>query len=461
MKTNLKNLIFLCLSFLLLSACTTNTSPTAKFSANQTSGTPETVFTFDASASSDPDGSIESYQWDFGDGSTATGQTASHQFKAQGTYTVKLTVKDDGDSMDSSSLDISVSANAQDINKIAVNTYEANKALYEKALEDEASQAVGRLANQGNVGGFVAALLRSPENAAGTLEQMAQLADEPSEVFELPRGTYEWNDQMYTWELVAESSEFILRDQTDPPIEINIDWDVASPTQVLSNPYGGTIETPTDLLASMTLGGKEAARLAVKASWYDSECGPILEPTRLSISGFFGIETKESFDITATLTDNLGAADSLSSKGFFKVAFGEDSSQLSWDITATGELKRTPRTASHYPCFLEDVRIDEVKLSFESAYQLGQNKVSFGVDVTAKPIYQKGYFTALNIKGDLVINGTPAANVAGVLDDENFNGIPGENVTVTYSDGSQESLEQFLKRNFVTAALRSLVRANR
>lgn len=33
------------------------------------------------------------FEWDFGDGSTGTGQTASHAYSAAGTYTVKLTVK--------------------------------------------------------------------------------------------------------------------------------------------------------------------------------------------------------------------------------------------------------------------------------------------------------------------------------------------------------------------------------
>lgn len=33
------------------------------------------------------------YEWDFGDGSTGTGQTVSHTYSASGTYTVKLTVK--------------------------------------------------------------------------------------------------------------------------------------------------------------------------------------------------------------------------------------------------------------------------------------------------------------------------------------------------------------------------------
>lgn len=64
--------------------------PTAAFGAtvNNLSAT------LDASASTDPDGTIASYRWDFGDGSTGTGQVASHTYAAAGSYTVSLTVTD-------------------------------------------------------------------------------------------------------------------------------------------------------------------------------------------------------------------------------------------------------------------------------------------------------------------------------------------------------------------------------
>jgi PKD repeat protein len=50
---------------------------------------------FDGTASRDPDGSIVLYAWDFGDGTTATGATASHAYLTAGTFTARLTVTDD------------------------------------------------------------------------------------------------------------------------------------------------------------------------------------------------------------------------------------------------------------------------------------------------------------------------------------------------------------------------------
>ena len=82
--------------------------PTASFvysPANPITG--ESVY-FNASDSNDPDGSIESYQWNFGDGKKGTGETPTHKFNSAGTYYVVLVVTDDDGNEDSVSNDINV-----------------------------------------------------------------------------------------------------------------------------------------------------------------------------------------------------------------------------------------------------------------------------------------------------------------------------------------------------------------
>ena len=68
----------------------TNTPPTAVI---QQTFTGRTV-TVDGSRSSDADGSIVKYLWEFGDGPTADGPTASHTYTEPGTYLVTLAVQD-------------------------------------------------------------------------------------------------------------------------------------------------------------------------------------------------------------------------------------------------------------------------------------------------------------------------------------------------------------------------------
>jgi len=62
------------------------------------------------STSSDPDGSIASYSWTFGDGGTSTVQNPSHSYAAAGTYTVVLTVTDNLGATNSVSHSVTVSA---------------------------------------------------------------------------------------------------------------------------------------------------------------------------------------------------------------------------------------------------------------------------------------------------------------------------------------------------------------
>jgi len=74
-----------------------NHPPVALFSHDPTTTKPDKPITFDGSASEDPDGSIEVYRWDFGDGTTVSQQSpiVTHKYEKPGHYWVTLTVRDD------------------------------------------------------------------------------------------------------------------------------------------------------------------------------------------------------------------------------------------------------------------------------------------------------------------------------------------------------------------------------
>ncbi|MDD5712313.1 MAG: CocE/NonD family hydrolase, partial [Smithellaceae bacterium] len=71
-----------------------NQPPVAEAGADKTALTGQSV-AFDGSASQDPDGTITSYRWDFGDGTGVDGDQASHNYGAAGSFTAALTVTDD------------------------------------------------------------------------------------------------------------------------------------------------------------------------------------------------------------------------------------------------------------------------------------------------------------------------------------------------------------------------------
>jgi len=68
--------------------------PTASFTYLPSAPLVNESVTFNASTSSDSDGSIVSWNWTFGDGSSGSGEVVTHAYADAGTYNVTLTVTD-------------------------------------------------------------------------------------------------------------------------------------------------------------------------------------------------------------------------------------------------------------------------------------------------------------------------------------------------------------------------------
>jgi PKD repeat protein len=89
---------------------TTNQVPTANFTLDISSN-PDILI--DATASSDADGSIREYRWDFGDGTRFTGGPVDgvqvrHTYEQAGTFTIRLTVTDDDGATASTTQEVTV-----------------------------------------------------------------------------------------------------------------------------------------------------------------------------------------------------------------------------------------------------------------------------------------------------------------------------------------------------------------
>jgi len=90
-------LVLISLTLILATGCwPANTTPVASFAVSVLTGPAPLTVIFDALSSYDSDGVILTYSWDYGDGSTGSGDEVSHTYATEGSYTVTLEVTDNG-----------------------------------------------------------------------------------------------------------------------------------------------------------------------------------------------------------------------------------------------------------------------------------------------------------------------------------------------------------------------------
>jgi len=92
------------------------TPPSAGFTAIPSSGEVPLAVTLNASASSDPDGSITSYAWSFDDGGSGSGVIVTHTYTSAGTYYPLLCVTDDDGNQDYAAQTVRVLSSSSDNN---------------------------------------------------------------------------------------------------------------------------------------------------------------------------------------------------------------------------------------------------------------------------------------------------------------------------------------------------------
>ncbi len=95
-------------SHVLVATAPANVAPTAAF----TIACDAFDCTTDSSGSTDPDGTVAGYLWDWGDGATSTGANTPHHYLAAGDKTVTLTVTDDHAATGSTTRDVTITAPA-------------------------------------------------------------------------------------------------------------------------------------------------------------------------------------------------------------------------------------------------------------------------------------------------------------------------------------------------------------
>jgi PKD repeat protein len=115
-------------------AQTTNKAPIASFNYSISGST----VNLDASGSSDPDGSITSYQWDFGDGNQGTGISVSHNYADITSANVSLTVLDNSKGIAISQKKITIgSCQSQSADVSYVTSYKITPDIYGNIVQGQ------------------------------------------------------------------------------------------------------------------------------------------------------------------------------------------------------------------------------------------------------------------------------------------------------------------------------------
>jgi PKD repeat protein len=96
---------------------------------------------FNAGTSIDPNGSVVSYAWDFGDGTTGEGKVVDHTYAKEGSYTAKLFVLDDDGAQSELSVDLGKSI-TMDLQVGALPKVDGDTFTITAKLTNHASQAL-------------------------------------------------------------------------------------------------------------------------------------------------------------------------------------------------------------------------------------------------------------------------------------------------------------------------------
>lgn len=125
-----------------------NLAPHVEFSVSPSPVCPHELAFFDAGTSSDPNGEIVSFAWNFGDGTTGKGQTASHTYTKIGTYKATLTATDDKGGVGQRTKEVRVATNdppSVDFSVRATSPARMLQSLDELEFIDESSDNDGEV----------------------------------------------------------------------------------------------------------------------------------------------------------------------------------------------------------------------------------------------------------------------------------------------------------------------------
>ena len=147
-----------------------NQAPQAVTNVSAAFGTAPLEIIFSPEGSYDPDGTIVSYEWNFGDGSSGTGQSVNHTYTSTGTYLATLTVRDNNGATGSDTIYITITSG--DVKSLYVGSVDVSVSgdiAYARVLILGDYGPVGGATVTGEWSGLVAGIVSGVTNNDGSV----------------------------------------------------------------------------------------------------------------------------------------------------------------------------------------------------------------------------------------------------------------------------------------------------
>lgn len=261
----------------------------------------------------------------------------------------------------------------------------------------------------------------------------------------LDRHTYSYDPSTYSWidNGTGDNLEYHWEyGSTSKIATLVIDWAANEPTLWVTPAYmTSDVEVPQGPSATLTANGTVVGEATAAFDYFSSTaCGTTDEITGFAANGYLGT-TGDRITVQA---DYALGTDSMTTTGELDLVSGAHQAGFSWSLDAAGSVSR----------------IDCGHGSLESTSGNGSVAVYAG-DSSASLSGSYDNVSAdgtFDINGSLRLNGRLAVAFAGNMNDADMDGVPGDNVTLTFAQGETMTLEQYISNEYqqVTTALRAL-----
>jgi len=267
--------------------------PVASFTSTPTSAPTGTGITFDGTASYDLDGTVVSYSWAFGDGATGTGAVVTHSYALAKTYSVILTVTDNGGVTGSTSSQVTITDRPPVVSfTLSPSTANTGQSIsLTISVSDPDGSIVSSTVDWGdsNVQFFPGAITSASHSYAST-------GSSTFEIFTIiVTGTD--NNASYT----SATSQVTISDRPPAPS---------------FNPSSTALSTGQNVTLTISAADPDGIVTALKVDWGDGTIHTLPGTATSDIHSYSstGTATSNIFTITVNATDNSGSTGKSSSQ---------------------------------------------------------------------------------------------------------------------------------------------------